>query len=173
MNYRWLAVIIPVLGLLVLIGRAEYAVRSGESWLIPITGYDPRDLLHGHFLRYQFQFNWQGIDTCGSSFERSLDASCCLCLNRNNERGFDPPVSQMDCEQAQETCDGWLHSASVMPPLRYFVPEEQALNLEQQLQTKPAWLQLTCGPEGTPAISELYLDGHPWREVLANASQNQ
>ena len=45
-----IAVIIPLLGLIALIARSEFAVRSGPTWLIPITGYDPRDLLHGRYL---------------------------------------------------------------------------------------------------------------------------
>lgn len=169
-RWLWISLGIPVVGLLLLVARAEYAVRSGDSWLIPITGYDPRDLLYGRFLRYQYKFNWQGYDSCRSTWmedEHQLSPGCCLCLKRSNEQGFDPPVRQVQCEQAQKSCDGWLRSEAVMPPLEYFVPEDRALDLENELRTRAAALKLTCGPDGAPAISDLYLDGRPWREALA------
>ena len=32
------------------------AAREGQDWLIPITGYDPRDLLRGHFVQYRYDW---------------------------------------------------------------------------------------------------------------------
>jgi uncharacterized membrane-anchored protein len=28
--------------------------QQGQEWLIPIRGYDPRDLLRGHYIQYQY-----------------------------------------------------------------------------------------------------------------------
>ena len=160
-----IAVIIPLLGLIALIARSEFAVRSGPTWLIPITGYDPRDLLHGRYLRYQYRFNWQGEDACGQS-PTALDEECCLCFTRTDTRGFDPPTRELSCSEVREQCDGWLSSRAVLPPLRYFVPEDRALELEGALGGRAAALELTCGPDGEPAIHDLYLDEQPWRDVL-------
>lgn len=30
--------------------------QQGQAWLIPITGYDPRDLLRGHFVQYRYDW---------------------------------------------------------------------------------------------------------------------
>lgn len=30
--------------------------QQGEEWLIPIRGYDPRDLLRGHYIQYQYDW---------------------------------------------------------------------------------------------------------------------
>jgi len=30
--------------------------QQGQDWLIPIKGYDPRDLLRGHFIQYQYDW---------------------------------------------------------------------------------------------------------------------
>jgi hypothetical protein len=159
-------VIIPVVGLLVLVGRAEWAVRSGPSWHVAISGYDPRDLLHGHYLRYRFDFTWAGESTCGPEEGKALTDGCCLCLTRTNERGIDPTVRQVSCDTARQ-CDGWLRSETVRPPLRHFVPEDRARELELALAERQASLELVCTPAGKPAIRELYLDGRPWREALA------
>ena len=141
------------------------ALRPGSP---PIAGYDPRDLLHGRFLSYQFRFNWQGDSPCGdqsSDGRPELDPDCCLCFTRTNELGIDPPVRQVACDQV-DGCGGWLRSNEVLPPLRYFVPEDRARALQAALGERQASLELRCGPQGAPAIVELYLDGSPWREML-------
>ena len=159
MRIPWarIAVLIPIVGLLVLVGKAEFAAHSGPTWHIPIEGYDPRDLLHGRYLQYQFRFNWQGKSDCGGQVtvgQPVLDPDCCLCLTRTNELGIDPAVRQVSCDEA-ERCDGWLRTEAVEPPLRYFVPEDRAPALEEALFEREASLELRCGPNGTPAIIEL------------------
>jgi hypothetical protein len=167
---RWLqlAVILPMLGLLVLVARAEVLLRSGQSFRIAIKGYDPRDLLHGHYLEYAFEFDWRGQSTCGAvsgGVPTGLDASCCVCLMSDVDSNTLAEARQVACDEV-DTCDGWLDAASLAPPLRYFVPERQAPELEEALRGRSASLSVTCGPGGDPAIGELHLDGRPWRELM-------
>jgi uncharacterized membrane-anchored protein len=167
---RWqqIAVVIPMLGLLVLVARAEVLLRSGTSFRVAIEGYDPRDLLRGHYLQYRFRFDWQGESTCGrvaGGFPDGLDPSCCLCLSSDVDSSRLARARQVSCDQVS-VCDGWLQGGSVNPPLRYFVPERQASALEDALRGREAALTVTCGPGGQPAIGDLYLDGQPWREVI-------
>lgn len=51
-----LAALIPALALLGWVGLNETRLRSGEEFVLPITGYDPRDLLSGHYLRFQILY---------------------------------------------------------------------------------------------------------------------
>ena len=97
MNQRLLlvAVIFPILGLLALIGRAELNLRDGRTWELPISGYDPRDLLSGHYLRYQYRLEWlQGASTCGNG--EDIDPACCLCL-QPREGSREPLVHNVRC----------------------------------------------------------------------------
>ncbi len=164
-----IAVILPLLGLSVLIARAEFGAHFGPSWQISINGYGPRDGLHGRFLTYQYAFEWQGPHSCGSSPQPNppLDPKCCLCLTRTDRDGINPLVRQVECHEA-EACDGMLAASSVQGSQRYFVPEDRARELEGALRERNASLKLTCGPNGRPAIHDLYLDGQPWREVLGD-----
>lgn len=168
MKRRWtlLAVVIPVLGLLALVGRAEYATRHGLVWAIPIEGYDPRDLLHGHYLLYRYRFQWEGIDTCGDqgSIDRAPVPGCCLCLTRTSG-GYDPRVRQVRCDEAA-TCDGTLLADPMAGPQQFFVPEDRALDLESALRQREAAIELAIDPQGNPAVRELLLDRKPWRESL-------
>lgn len=160
-----IAVLIPLAGLLVLVARAELAVRHGVSWVIPIEGYDPRDLLHGRYLQYRYRFDWQGYGTCGTG-EYEPTPGCCLCLTRDEPDGYDPAVRQLECDEALQMCDGVIRSEEVLPPLRYLVPEGAALPLEDALRTRPAALEITIDPSHAPAIRELWLEGRPWREAI-------
>lgn len=164
---RWLdaAVLVPLLGLSILVVRAEVTKRSGDTWRIPIEGFDPRDLLHGRYLRFRYAPDWVGPHTCGPTTPRDPVADCCLCLTRTNARGVDPRVRQVDCSET-DRCDGWLDAGAMEPPRRYFVPEDRAHDLEAALRDRDAAMELTSGPEGIPAISELYIDGRPWRDAV-------
>ncbi|MBL1319894.1 MAG: GDYXXLXY domain-containing protein [Methylophaga sp.] len=44
---------IPFILLCLLIARAEYHLSVGTQWDTAITGYAPRDLLRGHYLRFR------------------------------------------------------------------------------------------------------------------------
>jgi hypothetical protein len=163
-----LAVLVPVLGLAVMAGRAEYATRHGPVWAIPIEGYDPRDLLHGQYLQYRYRLRWQGGDSCGARpyGDHELEAGCCLCLSRDGASTYDPFVRQVACENAPAMCEGTLRSETMQPPQRHFVPEDRAGALESALRAHEAAIELTAGPSREPAVRELLLDRRPWRDVL-------
>lgn len=166
---RWMlvAVALPVLGIALLAGNAELRRQSGIDWRVAITGYDPRDLLHGHFLRYRFAFDWQGPQQCGPARAQQapvIDPGCCLCLARTGE-GAPPAVRQVPCS-AVAGCDGWIAGSAVAGEQRYFVPEAYATALEQALLEQDASVELTTTADGRPTIGELYLDGRPWRAVI-------
>lgn len=57
---RILVLVLPVLALAGLWGWTERWSRQGTDWEVPIQGYDPRDLLRGHYI--QFQYDWPGVD---------------------------------------------------------------------------------------------------------------
>lgn len=169
---RWtvVAVAIPLLGLLAMVGRAEYVVATSPTWRFEIDGYDPRDLLHGHYLQVRYRLNASGPHDCGfarSGPDLDLDPACCLCLTRSDPDGIDPPVRQTTCDTAP-TCDGWIRADRMLPPVRYFVPEDRALELETALRQRQGALELQIDRDGRPAIRQLYLDGEPWRDQVAS-----
>ena len=163
MSHRLLkaAVIVPFLGLLGLAVRAEIA-RLKPTWTVPIAGYDPRDLLHGHYLRYSYRLNWHGSRRCPAD-----RGDCCLCLERDGRGRDNPRVTATSCDEAAR-CEAWLAASAVRGPRRYLVPESYARRLEAALATQTAAVEITCGPRGEAHIGELLLDGLPWRQALAS-----
>ena len=45
--------------ILAFMGQAQYRASTIEVYRARIMGYDPRDLLRGHYLRYRFDFSKQ------------------------------------------------------------------------------------------------------------------
>lgn len=52
------ALALPLAGLSVLWGWSDYKSRQGTDWDVPVQGYDPRDLLRGHYV--EFTYDWPG-----------------------------------------------------------------------------------------------------------------
>lgn len=169
---RWLVIgaVIPLLGIAGLIARAEVKVRSGETFRVAITGYDPRDLLHGHYLQYRYDWDWQGQHGCGAgeasvpSVGPSTEPFCCVCLTRRGSPPLPPSARQVACDEV-EACDAWVAGSEVAPPLRYFIPEEKAARLEEAFRAQRAHVDLTVS-NGRVSVGELYLEGRPWRELV-------
>jgi hypothetical protein len=52
------ALALPLAGLSILWGWSDYKSRQGTDWEVPVAGYDPRDLLRGHYV--EFTYDWPG-----------------------------------------------------------------------------------------------------------------
>ena len=173
-RYRlWFAALLPFVGVSAMVAQSEVALHVGPGFRIPIRGYDPRDLFYGQYLRYQFDFDWEGQGSCGGSevavgigVNHPLAVGCCLCLTRGSADGNNPKVRQIRCDDAEPTCDGLIRTSDIAPPLRYFIPEDRAQELENAMRTRRPSIALTLPRQGKPAIKELYLDDRPWREAL-------
>lgn len=57
MNFvRLAAAILPLAGLAAAWAWSEQRAREGTEWEVPVEGYDPRDLLRGHYV--EFTYDW-------------------------------------------------------------------------------------------------------------------
>lgn len=65
--FQLAAFALPVIGLGALWGMSEYESRQGTFWEVPVAGYDPRDLLRGHYV--EFTYDWAGLE---EGLERGL-----------------------------------------------------------------------------------------------------
>ena len=65
---------LPLAGLAALWGWSDYLSRQGTDWLVPIAGYDPRDLLRGHYVQYSY--DWPGLD--GAALRQGWPGELCL-----------------------------------------------------------------------------------------------
>ena len=151
---------IPILAILLSIGKYEYQVRSGEEWKFEIGGYDPRDLLKGHYLTYRILFDRDEKEknSCDKNDE-ILD--CCLCLQRETSK-----VKTMWCETAAKRCDGMINE-KFLPRLRkFYIPENRGKSLENLVRSRKAEILLSINRRGYPNVKELLIDGEPWKQAV-------
>lgn len=59
-KYLIYILLLPFVFFVFWIGYLSTGVKSGQEIILPITGYDPRNLLSGHYIDYQI--NWAHAD---------------------------------------------------------------------------------------------------------------
>lgn len=157
-------VMIPFILLCLLIVRAEHHLNTGTEWDIELTGYDPRDLLRGHYLRLRLDYDWdeEKTDYCSGT-------SCCLCLIPSDKQA--PKVHKEYCGTAKSQCDAYIRPEFETSLDRYYVPETEALRaegiLQQARQENNAYIRLSINTRGEPRILDLLIDGKSLNTLLA------
>jgi GDYXXLXY protein len=127
---RWLAfaLTLPLLGLAISWLNTHNMAQRGTDWQVEITGYDPRDLLRGHYIRYRYI--WPG--------DPALSDADTLCLN-----GTAPKIDQAIGIKSEHPVTG-CRSVIRLGTNRheaiydlntgiYYVPQTAARPLEQKL----------------------------------------
>lgn len=154
-----------------------YNQRNGILWQVAITGYDPRDLLSGHYL--QFRYDWNLI---ANEFETQLcqDTDCVLCAS--DPQAFNPSVVLQQTELAAAQCPSFI-AGSLDPAgnfmiagdrealTRYYIPESEAARLDALLRNQdensPRFsMGLRVNRAGEAFVDTLYVDGTPLNEWL-------
>ena len=122
-----LAVTLPLLAIVAGIMQAERFRGRAQDYVFEIDGYDPRDLLRGHYLQFRLI-----VDPLPTR-EPCIGDDCCLCLTRGAP-GAVSGVELASCATAHADCDGALPSTILRTPQRFYVPEDRAAALERDLR---------------------------------------
>lgn len=159
-NYVLFALALPLCAIVLGIVRAELHLAHGRDFVFEVEGFDPRDLLRGHYLQFRLRIDeGPAREACSPTTE-----SCCLCLTELGA-GVPPRAEPATCETARLHCDGALQMRHVTRAHRYYVPEAQAAKLEKRLfeaiAAREAHVVLALDAEGEPAIRQLRLFGKP------------
>ena len=147
MNRRaWLlvAVALPILVLAGWVWHQERQLARGTPVILDITGYDPRDLLSGHYLRYRV--DW-GVEPCIGQPDRPV----WICLRPRGKAAFNgpPPGCRLF---VRARCRNGRVEAGIE---RYYVPESKAADLDRRLRTQGMRLEIAVTPDGRAAIRRL------------------
>jgi len=155
------AVVLPILLLAFIAGRAEWHLGHSETAYFAIRGYDPRDLLRGHYMTFRLDISpAETIDSCSVS-----DRECCYCLEQGD--GLETRTILARCETARATCDAFVRTAPLHSFDRFYIPEEGRGEMEGALreaaQHDRAHLAVAVSASGEPMIEALLIDGVPIR----------
>lgn len=165
-NLVIVALVLPLLVIGLGIVRAERHLATSASWLFEVDGYDPRDLLRGHYIQFRVDLHEEApLDAC----DDNQSDRCCLCLTPTSAQN-PPRVQRATCERAQSQCEGVLQTRYLSELRRYYIPEEDASKLEQQFrdaaQERRALLRVAIDDAGKPQIESLLVNGEEIRRVV-------
>lgn len=155
-NWLIVALLVPILALAGSAYLKSVQRSSGEEVILPISGFDPRDLLSGHYLIYRVDY---GVaDGCAA---QQGQASICLRPTRGLYPAGELPG---DCTLfIHGQCDSGVFSAGIE---RFYIPEAYAHTLEQKVRDNQGELVLGVDSQGNAAIRDLRLNGKPWKTVV-------
>ena len=161
---------LPVLVLLGWTLSMQAMLSSGEKLDLPIRGYDPRDILAGHYLAVQVDF-----DSFPSECKVEEDKER---RYRNDNYGkeafFCADAGKIVLEKPQEKCKvfikgecGYNHFRNDTLT-RFYISESSAPVLERAIRdgsNKPV-MRLSVTKDGRAFPVDLLLDGVPYKEWL-------
>lgn len=146
--FGFIALAIPFLAMTWMIGSNLQQLAHTE-YRVAIQGYDPRDLLRGHYLIFQYKWPDTAQNECHENSK-----NCCACFTGDPKT---PNITFAECQTLQEpkTCDGILKVANRWGGThqpdealrRYYIPEAQARALETLLRDKPEQFEIGLVPQ--------------------------
>lgn len=152
-----LALLIPIVALMSSAWLKSVQRSNGEEVILPIEGFDPRDLLAGHYLIYRVDY---GLAT--RCTEHESEAAVCL---RPEQKMYAIDALPASCELfIRGYCDSSADFSAGIE--RFYIPEEYAEALEKQVRDKQGEIVLSVDSKGNAAIRDLLIDGKPWKESV-------
>jgi GDYXXLXY protein len=154
----WFALLLPIVAFVGLVVHAELLRASGPLFYVAVAGYDPRDLLQGHYLRYRLQ--WPADGACDG-------ATCCLCLQTSGVH------TKVACSVVDRTCGAQLSRPMVEQGREFFIQEDAGPALEQAIRRGQGTIALNVTLNGQVRVHELLIDGIPHRRWLRDNAPRQ
>ncbi|TGK38890.1 GDYXXLXY domain-containing protein [Leptospira andrefontaineae] len=175
-----LAVFLPIIVLASVALEREFDLRNGKILILPITGYDPRDLLSGQYLRFQIDRKYSDdiclkgdyVSSAVESAVATTDGSkltkkeTCVCFDSREPTEYEIRFYS-DCNELKDDTTCWNHVKGECnygnfnyPFRKYFIPEASAKELEEKLREPGAKIQLRMDENGNGLIEKII-----WPEV--------
>ena len=135
--------LVPLAGLAVLWAQSETLSRQGTDWEVPIQGYDPRDLLRGHYVEFSYDWPLREEDNREENALRVMPQINHLCLIGDPpfiveairfDDPFDPAFEQ--CEHKLSVQPGSVYGYASLSRGRLYVGQDRALELEEGLRDR-------------------------------------
>ena len=154
-KYILTVLIIPIIALLTLAIYKKYVFTTGHQVILPITGYDPRDLLSGYYLIYNVEYDIKNI--CQDKEYRE-DKVAYICLNPRKFSYIKPYTCDLFIKGA---CHNLNFKAGIE---RYYVPKGQAKKLEALVRSNKASIVLSVTKSGDAQVKDLLINGKSWKD---------
>ncbi len=161
-NKNLLFMIIPVIILIGWAGYHEIHSNIGNTVYLKIRGFDPRDLLSGHYLTYEVEYeNFSPSECRDNSNYADVDY---LCLDTGEiNTNIDACKVKIQGECSWRGFDAGIN--------RFYIPQEYALKLDNLLRNGeyPATIEVLVNSSGRAYVKELFFDNIPWKTFIMNS----
>ncbi|MBF0455121.1 MAG: GDYXXLXY domain-containing protein [Magnetococcales bacterium] len=154
------ALFIPLLALSGLTWDKHQRMVQGEEVLLPIVGFDPRDLLSGHYLTYQIEYGIQKLCTDQSSTQKSTPGY--ILLNPAEFSLWPPHPGRIFIKGA---CEKGRFKAGIE---RFYIPQEHATLLDKVVRGKQGKILLSVFFDGRAQVKNLLINDQPWQQFIAD-----
>jgi hypothetical protein len=161
---RLAAFALPLAGLAALWGWSDHLSRQGTDWLVPIEGYDPRDLLRGHYVQYSYDWPGpEGVRGFGSGPQENVSdfggGPRELCLHGDAPRleRVTVPWPDRPCANPAKAADADSGYSIGLSRGRVYIPQTRSAELTRKL-TDPdlrGYVVLRQREDGTVTPREL------------------
>jgi uncharacterized membrane-anchored protein len=169
---------LPVLALGALVGEQELKLAGARILTVPLRGYDPRDLLRGHYINAQLDWDWDR-EPAGNGYAPRSGGACIVAETPKPKVRFLPDwkpgdPADADCllvivgqgRSKQGSRPARFTPANLDPGfggVQIFVPEDRARELDRLVRQRPDALtvDLAVRADGSATIRALRLDGKP------------
>lgn len=142
---RIAAGLLPLAGLAGLWAMSESVSREGTDWDVPIAGYDPRDLLRGHYV--EFTYDWPIPQVDGDAQEQravqAVPPPQGLCLKGDPPQlreaiPFDPYDygARERCAHPIVADPGSVYGPAMLERGRLYVGQDRAGEIEDMLRER-------------------------------------
>ena len=166
------AIFVPILIITGWIGSYSFITQSGSTVRLRIEGYDPRDLLAGHYLRYRVNYG-DNIE-CPAN-DQGEGTSWCLCLDQKNGK-FSQVSSQGSCDEFSDcragmikgTCKSQRFEAGI--ERFYFAEENQKL---LKLVPPESSIIVALSPAGKGVVKDLMVGEVPLATWIEEQNQQE
>lgn len=165
---------IPFMAMIFMIATNHYKENAYQEYRIAIDGYDPRDLLKGHYIRFTYDWPDNAVNKFG--YKGYYDNLACACFSGDP---LQPDIRFDYCKStkfAQQSCNpavrvkplGGINFQPDETLRNYFVSEEHAYTLEKMLRENKHKFSvgIVPQPDGHAVLKMMYVDGIPLDEYL-------
>ena len=160
-KYRFVAALIfPILCLAGFVLWNAWVATQGQKLTLPIRGFDPRDLLAGHYLAYRIEY---GFDSLCTGSKNQHEKTTYICFAPKKILGARPQSSE-----CRKYLKGVCKNGRFQTGLdRFYIPEKHARKLEQAVVNKKGAVVLSLNGIGGAAITDLLIDGLSWQKWVS------
>lgn len=155
-----LVLAIPFLGLILWTFSVAFTHTQGKEGQVRIVGYDPVDLLSGHYLRFRYDF---GPVTLCKDPSSSRTERVCACLIQDAARNFQANIA-MPCADAARICPQYVQGSCQSGTFltgseRFYFPENYASVLS--VVPEQSFAQIRIQEDGTIALQDIVVGKLP------------